>query len=283
MSAADKLVFRGIDLKEVEDFIEAVRQLAFAQGKQRNNEWIIDLVDRSLAGDALRWHAALPQETQCNWYLLQRALVTQFPVIFRGIDGIRCDLFVQYVRRKAIEYGKSKDPIWMADYASEVIAGDALRWYNTLDKETKGNWDLLQTALFQKYPTSDVRRPLPDDITEQGTSPTANSLCLLTQFPVVFRGIDGVECDSFVRHVRCKAAEHGKLKDQIWMADYAAVAMADDGLRWYDTLDEETKGNWDLLQRALLRQYPAPDVRRPVSDYEEKRRGSLMLRAVTGF
>ncbi|KAG8894122.1 hypothetical protein FRB99_001496, partial [Tulasnella sp. 403] len=264
-----KLVFRGIDKKECEDFIEAVRQSAFSQAKQRDNEWIIDLVHRSLAGDALRWHAALPHEIQCDWRLLQRALMTQFPVFFRGIDDIECDAFVNHVRRRAIEEGKLKDPVWMADYAAEVFGGDALRWYDTLDEETKGNWNLLQTALFRKYPASDRQRSL-SDFAETGAGSTVTTLLLVTQCPVFFRGIDGVECDSFVRHMRNKASEYGKLKDPIWVADYAAQAFVGDALRWYDTLDEETKGNWNLLQTALFRKYPAPDVRRPVSDCTEE-------------
>ncbi|KAG8894769.1 hypothetical protein FRB99_001004, partial [Tulasnella sp. 403] len=510
--STDKLVFRGTDTNdsECEEFIEAVRRFAFDQGKQHDNQWIVDLVHKSLAGDALRWHITLPQEVQSDWYLLQQALITQFPVVFRGIDDAECDSFVRHVRRKAVNEGKLQDPVWMANYAAGAFAGNALRWYDTLDKETKGSWDLLQTALFGKYPESEVQRPIshftgkserqgnyhhningPDTcssarvnhgpefgghvsryLQNQGrhtttklagdrlrvslvasgnlcrlklvnsTAPyeylglrwsvdkpdlkskenqhgglvaasdpdsvrvdssevklsgpiacllwevspdgllapvwegaklrigmdkpakwiwfignpwlapvrlspnqtistvlvliiisadklvfrgtdTTDSECedfieavrqlafaqgkqrdnewiidlvhkslagdalrwhamlpqeiqndwyrlqqaLLTQFPLIFRGIDGVECDSFVRHVRRKAVNEGKLQDSGWMANYAAGAFAGDALRWYDTLDKETKGNWDLLQTALFEKYPGSDAPSPLSHF----------------
>ncbi|KAG8894843.1 hypothetical protein FRB99_000952, partial [Tulasnella sp. 403] len=351
--------------------------------KQHDNGWIIDLVHQSLAGDALRWHAMLPKEVQSDWYSLQQALLTQFPFVFRGIDGVECNSFVRYVRRKAVKEGKLKDPVWMADYAAGAFSDDALRWYDTLDEETRGNWNLLQTALFQKYAASGVRGSLsdytenqfaglvavtdPDNFWLVGSSETLlksgligcllweiapegllapvwedkfvfrgtdtnDSECeefieavrrfafdqgkqhdnqwivdlvhkslagdalrwhamlpqeiqndwyrlqqaLLTQFPVVFRGIDGVECDSFVRHVRRKAVNEGKLQDSAWMANYAAGAFAGDALRWYDTLDEETKGSWNLLQTALFLKYPASNTEGSLSHLTGKRASTTM-------
>ncbi|KAG8897179.1 hypothetical protein FRB99_008383, partial [Tulasnella sp. 403] len=110
----------------------------------------------SLQGEALQWYANLDPEVQENWKLLQRALLAKCRPTFRGNNGVECDEFVQAVRQRAIAEGKEFDNEWMAKFASTCIAGEALRWYTRLDKTTKHDWDLLQTALFNQYPTPNL-------------------------------------------------------------------------------------------------------------------------------
>ncbi|KIO33722.1 hypothetical protein M407DRAFT_177397 [Tulasnella calospora MUT 4182] len=53
----------------------------------------------------------------------------------------------------------------------------------------------------------------------------------------------------------------GKLRDNGWIIDEVSVAFAGDALRWYIELDEETRNDWWLLQRAIIQKYPPPPQR----------------------
>ncbi|KAG8919083.1 hypothetical protein FRC01_001490 [Tulasnella sp. 417] len=74
--------------------------------------------------------------------------------------------------------------------------------------------------------------------------------------PLVFRGVDGRESEAFIRSVKSRAFSTGKQRDYEWMADFASTCFEGDGLRWFCGLDDETQGNWKLLERALLRDFP---------------------------
>ncbi|KAG9022096.1 hypothetical protein FRB95_000874 [Tulasnella sp. JGI-2019a] len=75
----DDLTFTGTDdAAECGRFISAVRKHAYFHGKQRDEEWITDLVASSLSGDALTWHVMLPIHIKKDWEKLQRALVEEF-------------------------------------------------------------------------------------------------------------------------------------------------------------------------------------------------------------
>lgn len=75
--------------------------------------------------------------------------------------------------------------------------------------------------------------------------------------PVVFSGIDGRECERFIRSIKSHAFAQQKQRDYEWMADLAATLLDGAALRWYSQLDEDVQGNWKLLEKALLAQYPA--------------------------
>jgi len=77
---------------------------------------------------------------------------------------------------------------------------------------------------------------------------------------LVFRGIDGLECEEFIYMIRLRATTAGKARDKEWMADLAGMAFVGGALRWYDSLSEEVQGDWLLLRRALLGKYPAPEA-----------------------
>lgn len=74
---------------------------------------------------------------------------------------------------------------------------------------------------------------------------------------LVFQGRDGKECEAFIRAVKSRAFSTGKQRDYEWMADFASTCFEGDGLRWFCGLDDETQGNWKLLERALLRDFPS--------------------------
>ncbi|KAG8948933.1 hypothetical protein FRC04_009134 [Tulasnella sp. 424] len=74
--------------------------------------------------------------------------------------------------------------------------------------------------------------------------------------PYVFSGKDGRECERFIRSIKSHAFAQQRQRDYEWMADLAATLLDGAALRWYSGLDENTQGNWKLLEKALLAQYP---------------------------
>ncbi|KAG8891990.1 hypothetical protein FRC01_014406, partial [Tulasnella sp. 417] len=47
-----------------------------------------------------------------------------------------------------------------------------------------------------------------------------------------------------------------KLSNNKALADFASTCFTGPALRWYETLDEDTKRDWDVLRKAILLQYP---------------------------
>ncbi|KAG8927701.1 hypothetical protein FRC00_002011, partial [Tulasnella sp. 408] len=73
------LVFKGVDGAEAECFISSVIRTARAEGKARDNDWIVDLVSSGMRGGALRWYIELDEDTQNDWKLLRKAILRQYP------------------------------------------------------------------------------------------------------------------------------------------------------------------------------------------------------------
>ncbi|KAG8895472.1 hypothetical protein FRC00_007431, partial [Tulasnella sp. 408] len=73
---------------------------------------------------------------------------------------------------------------------------------------------------------------------------------------ILFYGRDGAEADELVRAVRKWGVENEKLANSKALADFASTRFTGGALRWYETLDENTKRDWDVLRKAILLQYP---------------------------
>ncbi|KAG9009523.1 hypothetical protein FRB94_014192 [Tulasnella sp. JGI-2019a] len=82
----EELAFSGFDAAECERFIGAVRKYAYLHGKQRDDEWITDLVASCLSGKALKWHVKLSSQIAWNWGSLQEAMVDQFALTVEEIN-----------------------------------------------------------------------------------------------------------------------------------------------------------------------------------------------------
>jgi len=98
--------------------------------------------------------------------------------------------------------------------------------------------------------------PGSDDRTEAAfkyISPTAQD--------ILFRGIDGIECEEFIFAVRKWAWTSGNHQDDRWIADFAVTCFMGDALRWLLSLPDETQESWKALQKALIARYPAPEDR----------------------
>ncbi|KAG9047180.1 hypothetical protein FS837_002872 [Tulasnella sp. UAMH 9824] len=149
---SEELSFRGKDATECEEFIAAILKHAFARGKQRDDQWMADFAATCLANDALRWWSGLDEEVQGSWKLLRRAMFSKYRPVFHGGSGEEAEIFIRTVCDKAIDEGKQKDYEWTALYASSCLAGEALRWYASLDLNTQEDWKKLQQAILVKYP-----------------------------------------------------------------------------------------------------------------------------------
>ncbi|KAG8904272.1 NADH-cytochrome b5 reductase [Tulasnella sp. 403] len=80
-----------------------------------------------------------------------------------------------------------------------------------------------------------------------------------------FCGQDGTDCTAFINAIKKKARAEGKLRDNGWMVDLMSVSLIGDALRWYSTLDNGVKDDWQQLEQALLSKYPPQPVAPPTA------------------
>ncbi|KAG8933555.1 hypothetical protein FRC01_008298 [Tulasnella sp. 417] len=73
---------------------------------------------------------------------------------------------------------------------------------------------------------------------------------------ILFRGIDGNECEAFVVAIRYLACAKGKDEDPNWMLRYATTGLRGKALRWHAKLDPSIRKDWDLFVQALFEAYP---------------------------
>ncbi|KAG8992826.1 GTP-binding protein Rab-3D [Tulasnella sp. JGI-2019a] len=72
------LTFDGSDTSDVTTFLQNVKRVAFSQGRQRDNDWLVDYAEASLTGDALRWFHELDEDTVDSWKALRGAFLHRF-------------------------------------------------------------------------------------------------------------------------------------------------------------------------------------------------------------
>lgn len=72
---------------------------------------------------------------------------------FEGRDAKECEEFIYTIKRDAFEKDKDQDDAWLARYASTFMAGDALRWFESLTPETRASWELLRPTLLKEWPS----------------------------------------------------------------------------------------------------------------------------------
>ncbi|KAG8960448.1 hypothetical protein FRC05_006844, partial [Tulasnella sp. 425] len=77
-------------------------------------------------------------------------------IVFEGRDGTEAENFIRNVKSRAFKLDKQRDNEWMAAFASICFAGNALRWFESLDDETQSDWKLLRSAILAKYPAGSV-------------------------------------------------------------------------------------------------------------------------------
>ncbi|KAG8896155.1 hypothetical protein FRC00_006389 [Tulasnella sp. 408] len=77
MAERNRPAFRGSNAAEAEDFVQAVRLTAWAEGKF-DYEWMAAYAAVQMSGRALRWHMSLPRDIQSDWRKLEVAILDRF-------------------------------------------------------------------------------------------------------------------------------------------------------------------------------------------------------------
>ncbi|KAG9034507.1 hypothetical protein FS837_002190, partial [Tulasnella sp. UAMH 9824] len=144
---------------------------------------------------------------------------------FRGKDAQECEEFISAVMKHAHDQGKLRDDEWIADLVATCMTHDALRWWSALDEEYQASWKKLRQAMFYRYQPK-------------------------------FYGKSGEEAEEFVHAVRRRARDVGKQKDGEWITTIVYDCFVGDALRWYLSLDSRVRGDWEMLQVAILVQWP---------------------------
>ncbi|KAG9040650.1 hypothetical protein FS837_000360, partial [Tulasnella sp. UAMH 9824] len=88
-SSSSDIVFKGADHNECEAFVVAIRDLAFANGKEEDCHWMLHYATTRLRGKALRWHAKIDPSVRKDWDFFVQALFEQYPLAEESTeDGI---------------------------------------------------------------------------------------------------------------------------------------------------------------------------------------------------
>ncbi|KAG8965025.1 hypothetical protein FRC05_003500 [Tulasnella sp. 425] len=70
-----------------------------------------------------------------------------------------CCRFIRYIRRVALDKGKSNNKEWMAKYAETRLEDDAMFWHIELDDDTRSNWDKLCRAILVRAGGANTNSP----------------------------------------------------------------------------------------------------------------------------
>jgi len=129
---------------------------------------------------------------------------TSSDIVFRGSDHQECEDFVLALKRYAFGQGMDRDDEWVARFAATCIAGDAMRFYETLGDDVQHSWKLLRKALLERYCSSDVHVPAP------AAAPTtpANSNCLYTG--MIRITVEGQSSSRYLSHAISEQVTHGR-------------------------------------------------------------------------
>ncbi|KAG8978567.1 hypothetical protein FRB90_008385, partial [Tulasnella sp. 427] len=73
---------------------------------------------------------------------------------------------------------------------------------------------------------------------------------------LVFHGLDGNECETFVGAIQKTAYDKGKDEDHAWMLRWAKSCLRSKALRWYAKLDPSRRRDWDMFVKAMFEAYP---------------------------
>lgn len=66
-------------------------------------------------------------------------------------SDMRCEGFIRRVRKFALEVDRCNDDKWLATFAATRLDGEAARWFETLDEDTRRIWRLLRKAILARW------------------------------------------------------------------------------------------------------------------------------------
>ncbi|KIO16602.1 hypothetical protein M407DRAFT_33747 [Tulasnella calospora MUT 4182] len=164
--------------------------------------------------------------------------------LFTGTGDFTCHQFIRSVRELALKAQKQRDDDWMADNASILFDGEALKWFESLDDDVQTDWKRLRRALLARFaqPAYEEAPPRPDQ------NPQHNSMEL--------KGESESECQEFVSQIRKRAVAEGKENDSEWMVRLAFPCFLGKALKWHASLSIDVQSSWRCLERAILLDFP---------------------------
>ncbi|KAG8993121.1 hypothetical protein FRB94_011050 [Tulasnella sp. JGI-2019a] len=152
------MIFSGGDSEDVTVFIRNVQEAAFAQGRQRDDEWRADYVGTRLTGAAMRWYLLLDDEIRFSWAKLCRALLQKFlpmqiaptPLAIRPFMDIASRFWTSEIG------GTLKGRVRICSFYSGTFLGYLPRYMGNLSTESELSKDISK-ALVVEVPA----HPLP--------------------------------------------------------------------------------------------------------------------------
>ncbi|KAG8868928.1 hypothetical protein FRB98_003120, partial [Tulasnella sp. 332] len=76
----EDLTFGGNETESVTVFLQRVKRVAFMQGRQRDQEWLVDYVETCLVEKALVWYTKLEERTRSDFNSLRVAMLEHFAI-----------------------------------------------------------------------------------------------------------------------------------------------------------------------------------------------------------
>ncbi|KAG9002845.1 hypothetical protein FRB94_003528 [Tulasnella sp. JGI-2019a] len=80
--------------------------------------------------------------------------------------------------------------------------------------------------------------------------------------PAQFSGQNGENVQQLVQEAQraraCAVIQNNNEFEDVWLSCYIRTRLADPALAWFDGLDDNIRGNWVLLRRALILKYGVP-------------------------
>ncbi|KAG9014478.1 hypothetical protein FRB95_007160 [Tulasnella sp. JGI-2019a] len=84
----EQITFEGKGSEDVTVFLQSIKRVAMIQGRQRDDDWMVDYTEASLTGDALRWFSDLDEGTLRSWRTVRNAFLKRFTAPVTNSVGV---------------------------------------------------------------------------------------------------------------------------------------------------------------------------------------------------
>ncbi|KAG9012833.1 hypothetical protein FRB94_004979 [Tulasnella sp. JGI-2019a] len=188
------------------------------------------------------------------------------PVEWLSFSGGTSDSVLQFtqgVHRFAFAHGRQRDDGWMADYAYGCLSGQALNWFEDLDRDVKQDWARLRPTMINKFR---------DTATEPYISASRARIKLLSKDSGVTLGYVGHPSSA---HATFQTSPQGSL-----VIDIPAIKSPQNTLISLQLVEPSTLPFLGLEDKGGYLDLPSPPSGAPVSKvwYIEKANGIEELR-----
>ncbi|KAG8980111.1 hypothetical protein FRB94_011049 [Tulasnella sp. JGI-2019a] len=146
----ERMIFSGGDSEDVTVFIRNVQEAAFAQGRQRDDEWRVDCVGTRLTGAAMRWYLLLDDEIRLSWAKLCQALLQRFPPVPIAPTPLTMRSLMDIASRFwTFKTGTLKGRVRICSSYSGTFLGYLPRYMNNLSTESELSKDISEALVVE--------------------------------------------------------------------------------------------------------------------------------------